>query len=72
MIFAIIDQLEEVFFDARESKYRDEFFRDLAEALRTVSRLRIMLSIRTEYLPELARYMKLLRFPIRLMFRFRT
>jgi len=60
LIFAAIDQLEEVFFDARGSRHRDEFFKDLSEALRMVPQLRIVLSIRDEYLSGLSKYEELL------------
>ena len=60
LMFAAIDQLEEVFLDAQGSQQRDEFFRDLAEALRVIPQLRIALSIRNEYLSELTKYGALL------------
>jgi tetratricopeptide (TPR) repeat protein len=60
LMFAAIDQLEEVFRDGRRSQHRDEFFKDLSEALRIVPQLRIVLSIRNEYLSSLAQYRELL------------
>lgn len=55
-IFAVIDQLEEIFHDSRAERERDAFLADLALALRTVPQLRIMLAIRTEDLGELERH----------------
>jgi tetratricopeptide (TPR) repeat protein len=63
LIFAVIDQLEELFADARGSKHRDEFFKDLSDALRMIPRLRVVLSIRNEYLSDLAGYTQLLNIP---------
>ena len=59
-IFAAIDQLEEIFTDARGTRYRDEFFDDLASAIQAVPRLRVLLAIRSELLAKLARYNELL------------
>lgn len=53
--FAVIDQLEEIFHDARAEQDRDAFFADLALAFRTVPQLRVMLAIRTEDLGQLER-----------------
>ena len=65
LMFAVIDQLEEVFLDTRGSQHRDDFFKELSEALKRVPRLRILLSIRTEWLAELAKYRELLDIPDR-------
>ena len=63
MMFAAIDQFEEVFIDTRSSQDRDDFFKELSEALQRVPRLRLLLSIRTEYLSELVKYRDLLDIP---------
>jgi tetratricopeptide (TPR) repeat protein len=52
-VFAVIDQLEEVFRDSRAERERNAFFTDLALALHTIPELRIMLVIRTEDLGAL-------------------
>jgi tetratricopeptide (TPR) repeat protein len=54
LIFAAIDQFEEIFADTHEARHRDAFMEDLAEALRTVPELRILLSVRSDFLAELA------------------
>lgn len=59
-IFAVIDQLEEAFSDARNVRQRDAFFEDIATAIRAVPRLRIVLSIRSDAVSELATYQRLL------------
>jgi tetratricopeptide (TPR) repeat protein len=56
LIVAVIDQIEGIFADSRGSRYRDEFFADLAGAMRAVPRLRIVLSARSELLAALAPY----------------
>ncbi len=55
-LLVAIDQVEELFADRRSQDHRDEFFEDLAVAAREVPRLRILLSIRTNALPDLAPY----------------
>jgi tetratricopeptide (TPR) repeat protein len=60
-VFAMIDQLEELFQDRRALRRQEEFFQDLAAAVATVPRLRVLLSIRTEYVDELAGYKRMLR-----------
>jgi tetratricopeptide (TPR) repeat protein len=59
-VFAIIDQLEDVFGDWRQSTYQREFFTDIADAMRTVPALRVLLSVRTENLAQLRPYEELL------------
>ena len=60
LIFAAIDQLEEIFADSHEARHRDAFIDDLASAMRTVPELRILLSIRSDFLDELTTYKELL------------
>ena len=60
-IFAVIDQLEEIFAAAAPAEQRDAFFADLAEALQAEPRLRVVLSIRDDHLDGMRRYQDLLR-----------
>lgn len=60
-VFAMIDQLEELFQDRRSLRRQEEFFQDLAAAVTNVPRLRVLLSIRTDYLDQLAAYNRMLR-----------
>ena len=59
-VFATIDQLEWIFSDNRDLRQQDEFFEDLALAIRSIPRLRVILSIRTDSLTELATHQHLL------------
>ena len=52
-----------MFIDSRGSQHRDDFFEDLAEALRALPQLRVILSIRNEYLAQLAKYSELFAAP---------
>lgn len=55
-LLVAIDQVEELFADGRSREHRDALFDDLAVAAREIPRLRILLSLRTSALPDLARY----------------
>ena len=58
LLLVAIDHLEEIFADERGERNRDEFFADLAEAMREVPGLRVLLGIRTDALSKLAPYEK--------------
>lgn len=60
MMFVVIDQLEEIFDDTEREQHREEFFRDLGDALHTVPRLKVMLSIRSDCIAELSTYKQLM------------
>jgi Flp pilus assembly protein TadD len=53
-IFAVIDQLEQVFRDATAAPYRQPFLNQLADAVRDVPGLHLLVSIREDVLHELA------------------
>lgn len=59
-LLVAIDQVEELFADGRSQEHRHQFFENLAVAARAVPRLRVLLSIRTNALPDLAPYEQLL------------
>lgn len=61
LVVAVIDQLEEIFADAWQERHRDNFFEDLASAVRVAPSLRVVLAIRSDALPGLAGYQKILR-----------
>lgn len=54
-VIAILDQVEEIFADTRPSRHREEFLDDIATAARTIPNVMFVLSLRSEYLAELAR-----------------
>jgi tetratricopeptide (TPR) repeat protein len=58
-VIAIIDQLEEIFSDRRATQQR-EFLADIAQALRAVRTLRVVLAVRSEDVGELAAYSQML------------
>jgi tetratricopeptide (TPR) repeat protein len=56
-----IDQLEDVFVGNRSDQHRNEFFDDLAAAMRELPGLRVLLSTRTDTLSDLAPYIERLQ-----------
>jgi tetratricopeptide (TPR) repeat protein len=56
LIFAAIDQLEEIFADTTLAEQRNAFFADLTMALQVVPRLRVVLSVRGDYLDGVRMY----------------
>jgi tetratricopeptide (TPR) repeat protein len=60
LVFAVIDQLEEVFAGSVLAEHRDAFFADLALALQAVPGLRVVLSVRDDHLDGVRQYQELL------------
>jgi tetratricopeptide (TPR) repeat protein len=60
LIFVVIDQVEEMFADGAPVEQRNGFFADLTTALEAVPGLRIVLSVRDDYLDSLRMYQETL------------
>lgn len=58
LLLVAIDQIEEIFSYERSGPDRDDFFTDLAAAMRDVPDLRVLLATRTDTLSKLAPYTK--------------
>ena len=58
LLLVAIDQIEEILVDERGGRARDEFFADLASAMREVPHLRILLATRSDALSKLLHYEK--------------
>jgi len=63
MIVAVVDQLEEIFSGPAQPQFRDDFFADIASAVRTVPRLRVILAVRTDALRSLEQYQHVIDVP---------
>jgi len=53
-IFAAIDQVESLFLDPSHDQYARDFLQELVEAVRLVPGVHALVSVREDYLPELA------------------
>jgi tetratricopeptide (TPR) repeat protein len=60
LIFAVIDQFEEIFADGAPAEQRNAFFADLAMAIQAVPGLRVVLSVRDDRLDGVRMYQELL------------
>lgn len=60
LIFAVIDQVEEIFADSVPAEQRNAFFADLTTAIQAVPGLRVVLSVRDDHLDSLRMYQETL------------